>query len=448
MNLRMFHWRRPALWLCLPVVIVLAAGIWFASREFMAARRYEATIQTLRDNSRPVSNADLQTIYEAATRRDATRQWNRALFLINSLAQSPAAQISQLEPQITPGETWEHEEDVQKLVEKARPALDLLHEATLKTGPVWQPVEFDGFNTSPRPLGYASYAADMLAFEVEDALWSGDGDRATRAISDIFETAEAFNLPVFMVSQYLGNYMHSRGYSLIRRGLSADVWSEEQIDTLSNFVNHPIDISQSWPQMVDGDVGAMIAGLDEEDTEARPIAQAMLHWIATLPSGKEAAVNQLLAFRDCPTADISRFREKLVELSSSRDTLLLHAVHRNYMNTQWYETIGFGLAGAEDERRLAATSLAIKKFQLANDRWPEELTDLVTEGLPRQCLASVDKQRFGFETEDGIAYTWKYRSLDGIYPGERGLTIPLHRPTNFSKRELSSTSSIPVTTIR
>lgn len=448
MNGQVFHWRRPALWLCIPVVIVLIAGVWFASREFMASRRYEATLQTLRDNSRPVSNRDLQTIYEAGTHRDATRLWNRALFLVNSLAQSPAAKIGQLEPHITPGGSWEHEEEVQRLVEKARPALDLLHEAAQKPGPVWQPIEFDGFNTALWPIQNASYATDMLALEAEDALWSGDGDRAMRAIIDIFDTAETFNLPLFMVSQHLGNYMHSRAYSLIRRGLSADVWSEEHLNALSDFVSQPIDISQSWTQMVDGDVGAMIAGLDEEDTEVRPVDQAMLRWLATLPSGKEAAVDQLLAFRDCPTDDLGRFREELGELSSSQDTLLLRAVHRDYLNIQWYENIGYGLTQAEDERRLAATSLAIKKYQLANGRWPNELTQLVTEGLPRHCLTSVDKQSFGYETKDGIAYTWKYRYLDGINIFKHGKAIPVQRPTNYIKTELSSTVTIPVTTIR
>lgn len=448
MNLRMFHWRRPALWLCLPVVIILAAGIWFASREFMASRRYEATIQMLRDNSRPVSNADLKAAYEAGTHREGIELWDKSLFLLDSLNRFRSSQqLDTWEPEIIPGETWQHEEVVKQLLAKARPALDMLHEATLSPKPVWQPIEFDGLDTQLGHLQRATRSSGLLNLEIEDALRSGDGDRAMRGIVDMFATAEAFDVPLFMISQHSNIYMQLTGYSYLRRGLSVNAWTQEQLTELAQLANQPFDIDDSWTQIVESTAAALIVTLGENSPESQPVDQGFLYWLAKLPSSKEACVNQLLAYRDCPTDNVSGFRKQLDALSSSKMTLLQAAL-QNQLSLTWTGYIGVGLTRAEDERRIAATSLAIKKFQLANGHWPEELSELLTEGLPRECLLTVDNRSFGYEVKDGVAYTWKYRFPIGNDYWEHDLVIPEKRPTDFNKTESSSISAMPVTTIR
>ena len=66
----------------------------------------------------------------------------------------------------------------------------------------------------------------------------------------------------------------------------------------------------------------------------------------------------------------------------------------------------------ETNRRLTYTSLAVKRYQVKNKRWPKSLSELADVGLVVNDWSTTDRQSFGYELNDDVAFVWSYGSLD------------------------------------
>ena len=76
-------------------------------------------------------------------------------------------------------------------------------------------------------------------------------------------------------------------------------------------------------------------------------------------------------------------------------------------------------------RRLTYTAIAIKRFQLKNQRWPKSVSELSGIGLVATDWTTSDGQAFGYEVGDGQAYLWSYGISDKkIVPKKRPRSEP------------------------
>jgi hypothetical protein len=60
----------------------------------------------------------------------------------------------------------------------------------------------------------------------------------------------------------------------------------------------------------------------------------------------------------------------------------------------------------EDDRRVTRTSLAVKKYQLREGNWPQDLAALDGIGLPASERVTVGGKPLGYQVDGDAAWVW------------------------------------------
>ncbi len=442
MKLKTF-WKRPVFWVSLPVLVALGGAAWFGIREALAAQEYRQKIAAMQASGRPISNADLDRQYTQRTSPERTQAWNETIYLLNTRSrkteseQLPYVDVDPKTTTIDVDQAWEFEEPVRDLLEKYEPAIKKLHAVASQTGaPTWLPLEFDGMNTMLGNIASLSTPSQLLQLETEYAIRAADTERAARALSDIFATADSIDL-TFAMSWHFQNHIRSIGYAMIRRSLSANQWTPEHLATLGQFTREPATLSQTWPSIIDNQIAAVIATLEGPRPDRAGPTQSFVQLSASLPSSRTAFLDAFEQLRNANTSDLLSWQN---DIHRALDTLQSSPSIENF---HWYRQLVQSSLQTENDRRLTWAAIAVKQYQLREGTWPRELDDATVENI-----RSVDHQSFGYEVDSGIAYLWKHRTQ---WPRETLETlptpIPRNRPTDFSKPELSI-QLMPLVTIR
>lgn len=410
------RWLVPML--SLPFLVGTIAIGWLGFREVRAT-------QALRELNAPQSSSNTSTgdvwmdeNHRASTSTVGTAMWSKIYLLMfaanyQDQKELPLVGSKSLWPILDRKRPWEEDEPVANYLTEMRPVIDLIHQAAQLPTPVWQPLAFNGLSTLLPEPQEARNVSRLLQLEAEYALYHGDSQRALKAIDSLHATAEAIGWNISVPAQLYHLSMQDPYLRTIQRSLHTDVWSSEQLDLLLGQIDQPIDVADSFRR-----------GLKAEQASVDSVLNSSL---------SEFAGSRLMKF---PSAKLELQRQylELQALADSANVRLSTHVHEREngigryegaagMLVNYYLPIASAYAAALDAkeqlRQVTGVAVAVKRFQLEHQRFPEDLSELSKTGLSTEDWTVVGVGRLGYGVEGDRAYVWGLGPQDSTIAAER-----------------------------
>lgn len=404
---------------CLPLLAFVIYAAWLGYRDHQASRELDALIAPIRAAGEPLGDAWLEQHFRQTTSSDGTAAWSEIIMLSTSFGWDatgglPIVGRGKSLRTLEVGAKWEVDALVDDFLEQARPLFDLLYDAAKYPTPVWQPMEFQGIVTLLPELQDSRQIQRLLQLDFEHAIVHSDSDRALSDLQAMQTTAEAFDWDMFLVGELVNIALRGIYYASIQRSLYANVWSAEQLEKLTAQVSQPLPLAQSWNASVETEKALSLAYV----SGSRPPQEVEFLLSAESKLDLMRRYDEIQALSGAPLGDLTRRADELEGDWKSRQTnvgadalgsMLLPAVAA-YANA--FERL-------ERTRRMVLTSLAIKRFQLAKDRWPEHLQELTQVGLSPEdwTLPGIGSLGCAIERDGKTACVWAVGQND---PGNAG----------------------------
>lgn len=443
-------WQKPLNWLLATAVVIVAFVGWLAIREVRADQAIRAEITRLRSAGLPVDNATMAAQFAESTHPEGTQAWAEILDLcssswlssIGSTEGFPYVSNGQVPAQINAGENWELQEEVDAYLEIVSPVLSRIHEAGQYPKPVWQPITFNGFSTLLEPVQISRSANQLLQLDAEAALHKQDAARTLQNIESMFHLTDAFDWNNFGVTKLVAIAKRHGAHEIIRRSLSADCWTTEDLKKLRSFVATPESLSLAWPLIVNSERAMLLTNIrDRPLVDASYDDQLPPYLLTWLPSVQLELLQKSEGWENLATNSLSQMRRDATRIGSAQEASgsIIGKFYDNVMTG--YPSFVSALLRQEDGRRFTLCALAVKQFQLENDAWPKLLSELESVGLAPSDWRTLEAGEFGFEVENDVAYIWSY------YPKKES-TVPAQRPVvEENERTLGGSTNLRLVVI-
>lgn len=408
--------------LALPLGIFLLALIGVGFREWQASRRLEDELARIRGAGLPTDNASMSQWFRQTTHAEGTAAWGELLRLAGGSALPSAAfeklpYIGNGQPptMIEPDSDWPEEPLVAEFLGWMRPVIEQLHDARDYPTPVWQPIEFQGFNTLLEELQESRSLTRLLQVEVEHALHQGEAERALRGLDSMRGVAEAFDWDICLVADLVYRALVGVHQSMILRSLACDLWTEEQLDQLGEQLGPPIAADGKWQRVFAGERAMTAAALMNPASQFDTGNAGNPMWLLIkLPSQREAWIRAYDAMITVGAGPLEGLLDRARELEASWQGSRPNGRGSFFNLTRLQASLFFpaleayanALVRSENGRRLARTALAIKKYQLRNGSWPTELRQLEQVGLKASDWQIVSGAPLGYAVDGAVAYVW------------------------------------------
>jgi hypothetical protein len=418
--------------ICLiPMVLFGLFLCYLGYREAMAYRELNDKLESIRQAGEPIDDASMAVHYERTTHKEGTAAWTEALELVrsaNPIAGNPIAGKlpvvgeGSLPHDFRPGVEWPDEPRVAEFLREVRPLINKIYVADAFPKPVWMPIEFDGYFTSQEVLQSTRSLARILELDMSHALFHKEGERALRGIRSLQSVANAFDSEISLVTKMITTAIQSMHKDSINRSLAMDVWNDEQLAELSEQARQPYDVPKAWKSSFVGERALAYTAVRDSRSLARSIGDYNnpLYLLPILPSGKLAFLRAYDVALDASSASTS----ELVSRATVAEKKLVGRASADFLVGLLFPALSsYAEAFDRDEvfRRLTVTSLAVKRFQLLNKQFPKNLPELADIGLMDRDWTTTNRDVFGYEVENEIAYVWTYGTTDKK-------TIPRSRP--------------------
>jgi hypothetical protein len=410
--------RRRLKWIGLvsliPVVILIVFVGFIGYRETIASGELKAKIDKMRRDGEPFDNESMVKYFEQSAHKEGTAAWSEILALTqaaNAFSDNlPMVGAGTLPTELSPGSQWPDEPRVAEFLHEVRPLIGRISKADEFPKPVWMPIRFNGFSTLLEEAQLSRSVARIAYLDAVHALYNKDGDRALQAIRSLRTVAHAFDWDFCMVTSLVSLAIRSMHKEAIDRSLDTGVWNEEQLDALTDQVKQPYDVAKTWKATLSGERGFAYPILDNprvlQDVHNSP--GNPLLYLPVTPSTRLAVLQAYEEFIHCAdagdagiaarakVAESKLFENRPLSLSSSFLSMILPAI------SPYSEAFD----REENGRRLTYTAIAVKRFQMKNQRWPKSLSELSAIGLVATHWTTSDGQMFGYEVGDEQVYLW------------------------------------------
>ena len=413
--------------ICLIPILLFALFICFVSyREAMAYRELNDKLEAIRQADEPIDDASMAAYFEKSTHKEGTAAWSEALLLArsaNAISNGlPFVGDASLPRDFRPGVEWPEEPRVAEFLREIRPLLKKIDAADAFPKPVWTPIEFNGVSTNLNAYQETRSLARILDLDASHALFHKESDRAFRDIRSLQSVAKAFDVDAFLVAKLITVAIQHLHKDSINRSLSMDVWNDEQLAELMDQVREPYDVAKAWKSSILGERAMANTAVNDSISLAGVMGDYSnpLYRLPVLPSGKLALLRSYDVALDMSSANTS----EIVDRASVAEKKLMGLASTHYLVGLFSPALAvYAEAFDRDEifRRLTMTSLAVKRFQLKNNRFPKNLPELTDVGLSERDWTTTNRQTFRYEVENENAYVWTYGTQDKK-------TIPTSRP--------------------
>jgi hypothetical protein len=404
--------------LCLPIVALaglIGLGVW---REIQANRDLDTLLTMYRRQGVPMGNESLRVLYDEQTSMDVATRWQQvtdAAIAIeanytNELIARNGDDLGRL---VRPGEPWAISPAMDRLRQKAEPLIKEIKELSKTQKPIWDPMIFGGFETVYAALGKLRNLARVLSYVSSDAYHRGDHQKTIESLALISDVAEAHDSQLFTVSELVYIAIKDLHGALIRQSLASDYWTVEEVEKLKQQLPPVDDVEQRWQRMVVSEVAGMRASLgisDEDSSRHRVHGSPMvgLHYAAPLTRlGMLVDLRRSLVTVDEFGVHVSSEgnRNERAALNSQSENSLFSVpfassefIYAMYSPT--YVAAAEAYTRMVRNRRWTLCGLAIKEFQLKNQRWPTTLDELSKVGLSKTDRSAFPNVPFGYRVAD------------------------------------------------
>lgn len=424
------------------VAVTLALG---ALREAEAETRFDRVVESLSEAGTPVDIHSTTVAFDQRLSRESSIEWQNLLVAVHELNvrfDDVHRTIYEAQAMPLPGRPWEIEPIVSRYTEQAQPifaALDelVVDELVVEDKPVWQPLIFQGFDTLLPEIQESRGLVRLLAVEFRFAVHHGDQARAAHALRLIQGVSRAFDWQIGLVSDLVEIAGLSAHRRLIRQSLEIGFWSDPQVlQELQKQLAAAEDYDARWLQMVASEQAMLASQLSRGFVDTG---------VKLFPYGAPAAtrVGLLETIRRVGAVDGAGTIDHLRAIEQDFDHASIQSESTSSKSTFTLMGIPFAIsdgptgflasdftaaakAYARDamERRWTQTAVAIKRFQVEQGRWPNELQELVDVGLSRSDWLAFDKTPFGYAVGDQAATLsvppgWKWDvTSDSVWPDQ------------------------------
>ncbi|MCO6457849.1 MAG: hypothetical protein J5I93_21295 [Pirellulaceae bacterium] len=437
---------RPGGYFLLAVVPLILIAVWLlvaAVQQQQAAASVRAELERLRAAGRPVDNGSLQRWFAQHASREGTRSWHELLRLVAAAPARPGSPsdlpyLGNAQPpaEITPDGAWDDEPAVAEFLLAMRPVIQQMHAAGQHPAPVWQPVEFRGYETLLEELQNSRQVVRLLQLEVEHAVYRRDAERAYRALRTMEQAAAQFDWQFCIVGELVQIALRDTHRTMILRCLAVDIWDPEQLRGMAEQVGPPRELATRWANVLNGERALLLSSLEDSKfwlTDESP--SALNHWVLRLPSTRNQLLEQFRALDGLAAEDpatlarrADQWERDLARESGARRSLLRLPER---LELHLLPAIS-GLAGAlerdETSRRFTLTALAIKQYEMSAGDWPEQLEQidqLEASGLRTGERRTVSGGGFGYERHGSEALLWYVPpAAQGTWPPGPAPPIP------------------------
>jgi hypothetical protein len=413
--------RRWLFWgVLLPIILLFAVITSQGIRQWQAANRFEAEIAQIRASNLPIDNASMARWFREMTRTEGASAWGEVLLAletaiapIDNPERMPFVGTGDPIAVPDPDRQWPEEKQVGEYLRWIGPTIEKIHQAVELPKPVWLPIEFRGFQTPLAELQSSRSVTRHLQLEVEHALYQKESERALRGITSLRGVAEAFDWQICLVGD-LVHRAHAIAYlATIRRSMAYGLWGEAEIDRIDSQLapRDPFQITERWRRVFIGERAMLLSSLNDAamtDYNADEFGAAAMK-VAGLPTVKVGLLEKyflMLRIADGPLAGLPD-RANELELWLTQKGSAFDLTTR--WTSMWLPAIraySQSIIREEDDRRVTRTSLAVKKYQLREGNWPQDLAALDGIGLPASERVTVGGKPLGYQVDGDAAWVW------------------------------------------
>jgi len=414
--------------ICLIPVLLFALFICLIGyREVRAYRELNDKLEAIRQAGEPIDDASMASHFEKTTHKEGTTAWSEALMLARSANaisnRLPVMGDASFPRDFRSGADWPDEPRVAEFLREIRPLFKKIDAADAFPKPVWTPVDFNGISTTLEVYQETRLLARILYLDTSHALFHKESERALKDIRSLQSVAKAFDVELALVTKLITIAIQGMHKDSIKRSLSMDVWNDEQLAELMDQVRQPYDVANAWRSSLLGERAMTNAAVNDSISLAGVMGDYSnpIYRLPILPSGKLALLRSYDVALDMSSASTSELVDRALVAEKK---VMMKTAFTNYLVRLFFPALAvYAEAFDRDEvfRRLTMTSLAVKRFQLKNNRFPKNLPELTDIGLSERDWTTTNRQAFGYEMGDEMAYVWTYGTQDKK-------TIPTSRP--------------------
>ncbi len=410
--------------LAAPLVALLCVFALGVKRERDAAEAVNASLTTLTKDGHPVGNHSLTEWFDSHTTQQTSSPWDDILVATDGLhiRFSDVLPLGE-EPRLEPNQAWADAEIMQRYAEQARPIIEAIERVPTHPKPVWQPVVFEGFQTTYPGLDGMRSINRLLMREFRVAVDQQDPARAIRALQLMLKVADAYDWQIGILSDFIYFAVVEEHRAQIRDSLAVGFWkTEESLSQLRDQVNREQDLHERWDTAAAAERAFLLAEfgitsdgpnyfLQESEIDFFPfgltdmagelLMERYQRWEdAETIKTFEPWPPQAGAFRHEDGEDIWMFNILAIPVSNAG--IFLDKFFGNPRSA------AAGFYRFELNRRWTLTAIAIKQFQKRYERFPNELSELSDVGLTESDWMVNSQESFGYEVGKGgkVAYLW------------------------------------------
>jgi hypothetical protein len=408
-------WKRPSTWLVgliLPLCAILG-GFW--ARELSAKRQAQQLLSELRLKGKPVDNASMELKFVSTTSSENTLAWSEAAYAASGWASTMGQDLPHFGMSSTPASAfidgaWPEAERVGEFLTHLQPLLQRLHEAADKTsGPVWQPIHFDGFYTLLGSIQERRSLSRLLVLDFDYAVFVKDRERALRNLKTARAAITAYQWDAFLVAELVNLAQTGLMYASIGKSLQSDMWTASDLNELKRLVGPPIDVASRWPKLYEFELAASLATINSTADLGSDFGQLnmVVSRMAKLPSSQLRFLDDMQRIGALGQNDLEQLLKSTANLDRPENRGLIAS-----MLATGVRQFARAYVNAEESRRTLLTAIALKQYKLSQGSYPAKLDQLLEESkmdVTRAELEGIDHSPLGYQLDGQIAFLWNTR---------------------------------------
>lgn len=392
-----------------PIVFLAALFAFGLSMELRAASQVKTQLAMLNSQGLYASNHEVTVAADQRTSRENAARWQDVLLAASQLESRfypLRMSVGDLQNElVSPDETWEVGPVLTKYAQQGQPTILLIEDLLNDPQPFWRPIRFEGFSTLLDTIQNSRLIQRLLTVEFRVAVHDGDHQRAMRVLRLMVGVSNAFDWDVVLIGRYVQFANIAQHRQLIQQSLTVGFWNQsEHLSELRDQLAEQENLDEHWQRINDAESSMMLTEIFGDLTNdsspgilSRPaglifpfglspiVKQELLSELPSRSFGLGVGTNRHV--RQVANAEKSWNQQRIngrPEESHSSSLVaipfgnlgFLVDVFRHSQTQHASANIRF-----EFDRRITLTAVAIKQFQLQENRWPEKLSELTAVGL-------------------------------------------------------------------
>lgn len=416
------------------LMLIIAMVGW---RESAARSRLNARLDAIRSAGEPVDGPSLDSFYQAQTSDASTEAWLALLAELGSDAFNGSIEgVSIFDGKIengipAAGEPWAEEAAVRAFLEQWRDTHDRAMRLGIDGQPTRFPINWDSFNTLLPQTQAMRQVARLLQLRGELAIYDSDPAAARRAVDALLGCAGVLDGEPVLVSQLVATAIDGIGLGLLKKGLEAGVFREQDLTALLPRVLERIDIGQQWRLSLLGERAMMLPIFEDPELMNNlggPSGMPMLPFRSGDANHFLDFMESALAFE---TSDLDTFRtefeaheKQMQELLDGRNIFAMLDTVITGMITPALSSVGSAFVRKAMQHRATALVMGVRLYELEHGAFPESLSELEAYGLVAADLMPPGGKQFGYQVADDGATLWGFDAVGGERSVPSTLALP------------------------